>query len=68
MPANGGVLGQDRDAPLFFERVGVHHALFDDLIFAEGSSLTKHFVDESGLPVVDVRDNGDVANLHSLKR
>ena len=50
-----------------FQRIGIHHAFFYDLIFAEGSSLAEHFVDEGGLPVVDVRDDGDVANLHSLK-
>jgi hypothetical protein len=28
--------------------------------------LTEHLVDEGGLPVVDVRDDGNVADLHSL--
>ena len=68
VPANGRVLREDGDAPLFLERVGVHDALFDDLVVAEGSGLAEHLVDEGGLPVVDVGDDGDVANLHSLKR
>ena len=39
----------------------------DDLVVAEGAGLAEHLVDQRGLPVVDVRDDGDVANLHSLE-
>ena len=38
----------------------------DDLILAERAGLAEHLVDQGGLPVVDVRDDGDVADLHSL--
>ncbi len=34
----GGVLGQDGDAALFFEVVGVHDALGDGLVGAEGAA------------------------------
>jgi hypothetical protein len=53
--------------PLALERVGVHHALGDDLIIPEGAGLAEHLVDEGRLPVIDVRDDGDITNLHSLK-
>ena len=66
VPAHGGVLGEDRDAPLALERVGVHHALLHDLIVAERAGLPEHLVDERRLAVIDVGDDGDVANLHSL--
>ena len=56
------VLGQDGDAALFFEVVGVHDALGDGLVGAEGARLTQHGVDEGGLAVVDVGDDGDVAD------
>ncbi len=63
----GRVLGEDGDAALALERIGVHHAFCDDLIFPEGAGLPKHLVDEGRLPVVDVRDDGDVADFHSLE-
>ncbi len=67
VPADGRVLGQNRDAPLALERVGVHHALLHDLILTKRARLAEHLVDERGLAVVDVRDDGDVADFHSLE-
>ena len=57
-----GVLGEDGDAALFFEVVGVHDALGDGFVGAEGAGLAEHGVDERGLAVVDVGDDGDVAD------
>jgi hypothetical protein len=68
LPAHRGVLGQDRDAPLALERVRVHHPVLDDLVVAEGPALAEHLVHESRLPVVDVGDDGDVANLHNARK
>jgi hypothetical protein len=65
-PANRCILGEDGDPPLTLERVGVHHALLHHLVFAECARLAEHLVDERGLAVIDVRDNGDVADLHRL--
>ena len=56
------VLGEDGDAALSFEVVGVHDALGDGFIGAEGAGLAQHGVDEGGLAVVDVGDDGDVAD------
>ena len=67
LPADRGVLREDGDPALTLERVGVHHALGDDLIVAEGAGLPEHLVDEGRLPVIDVGDDGDVTNLHSLE-
>ena len=58
---DGGVLGEDGDAALALELVGVHDALGDLLIGAEGAGLAQHGVDEGGLAVVDVGDDGDIA-------
>ena len=58
---DGGVLGQDRDAALALEVVVVHGALGDALVGAERAALAEHRVDEGGLAVVDVGDDGDVA-------
>ena len=58
---DGGVLGQDGDAALALELVRVHDALGDLLIGAEGAGLAEHGVDQGGLAVVDVGDDGDIA-------
>ena len=57
---DGRVLGQDRDAALALEVVVVHGALGDALVRAEGAALMQQRIDERGLAVVDVRDDGDV--------
>ncbi len=67
--ADGGVLGKDGDAALALEIVRVHHAVHDLLIFAVHAALLEHFVNEGGLAVVNVGDDGDVAKLvvlHSI--
>ena len=55
-----GVLGEDGDAALALEVVGVHDALGDGFVGAEGAGLAEHGVDQGGLAVVDVGDDGDV--------
>ncbi len=63
VPAHRRVLGQDRDSALALERIGIHHALDDDLIIAECAGLPEHLVHERSLAVIDVRDDGDVSDL-----
>ena len=58
---DGGVLGQDGDAALALELVAVHRALGDALVGAERAALVQQRVDQRGLAVVDVGDDGDVA-------
>ena len=40
---------------------GVHNSLGNSLILTENAALFEHFVNEGGLTVVNVRDNGDVS-------
>ena len=61
LPANARVLRQDRDAALALQIVRVHHAVGDDFVVAEGPRLAEHVIDQRGLPVVDVRHDGDIA-------
>src|SRR6478609_4942917 len=63
LPVDGRVLGLDRDALLLFEVHGVHGALFDALVGAVDTALLEELVDEGGFPVVDVGDDGDVADV-----
>src|SRR5690606_18575799 len=58
---NGTVLGQNRNAALFFEVIRVHDPFRNRLIFAEGAGLTQQLVDQGSFTVIDVGNNGDVA-------
>jgi hypothetical protein len=60
---DGGVLREDRDPALAFEVVRVHDAFGDLLVRAEGAALAQHGVDQRGLAMVDVGDDGDVAEV-----
>src|SRR5207248_8570303 len=57
------VLGEDRDALLALEVHRIEHTLGHVLVRAERTRLPQHRVDERRLPVVDVRDDRDVAEL-----
>jgi hypothetical protein len=59
---DGAVLGQDGDAALLLDGVGIHDPLADLLVRGEGAGLLEQAVDQRGLAVVDVGDDGDVAD------
>ena len=63
---NGGVLGQDGDAPLPLQIVGVHHPVHHGLILAVDAGLLEHLVHQRGFSVVNVSDNGYVAQFFIL--
>ena len=64
LPHERGVLGENRDAALAFQIVGIHGALDDALVLAKRARLFQKLVDERRLAMVDVRDDRDVAELH----
>ena len=66
LPEDRGRLGEDGDAALALEVVGIHRALGHPLVLAERAGLLQQPVDQRGLAVVDVGDDGDVAELHDL--
>ena len=59
--ADPGVLGEDRDAALALQIVGIHDPFRHLFIRAEDPALLEHGVDQSGLAVVYVRNDGDVS-------
>src|SRR5262249_13809669 len=59
------VLREDRDALLALEVHRVHDPLGHVLVRAEGAGLPQHRVDERRLAVIDVRHDGDVADVIS---
>ena len=62
---DGRVLGQYRDAPLFFEVVRIHHARDKLLVQPECPRLPEHMINERRLAVIDVRDDSDVTYVLS---
>ncbi len=60
-----GILREDGDAALALELVRVHDAFDDFLVLAEGASLAKHIIHQRRLAVIDVSDDGDVADVVS---
>ena len=59
----GAVLGQNGDTALTLDIAAVHDTLCHDLIVAESAALTQHGIHQRGLAVVNVSDNGDVAQI-----
>jgi hypothetical protein len=63
VPGTVGSGRLDGDALLALEVHRVHDAVIDVLVLSEGAGLPEHGVDQRGLAVVDVRHNGDVAQI-----
>ena len=63
LPLHGAVLGADGDAALALEVVAVHHALVDVGVLAEHVGGAEDAVDQGGLAVIDVGDDGEVTDL-----
>ena len=64
LPQDARALGEDGDAPLALEIVGIHGALAHPLVLAERAGLLQELVDQRGLAVVDVGNDCDVSELH----
>ena len=63
VPLESGVLGPNGDPFFALQIHRIHHSLLDLLIGAEGAGLAQELVDERGLAVVDVGNDGNVTNL-----
>ena len=63
---NGDVLGQDGDTALALLIVGVQNALLHFLVLTEHVGRPQQAVDQRGLTMVDVRDDGNVAKAFLL--
>ena len=66
LPLHRCGLRQNRDAALALQIVGVHRALNLALVVAVDAGLLQQAVNQRGLAVVDVGDDGDVAEVHGL--
>ena len=68
LPFHAGAFRQDGDAALALLVVGIHGALVHVLVFAHRAGLLEQLVDQGGLAMVDMGDDGNVANFHKSKR
>jgi hypothetical protein len=60
---DGAVLREDGDAPLPLEGIGVEHTGVGIVALGERAAAFEQAVDERGLAVIDVGDDGDVAEV-----
>src|SRR5437764_755397 len=63
VPLKGSILRANGDSFFALEIHRIHHPFLDLLIRAEGAGLAQELIDERGLAVVNVRNDGDVTNL-----
>ena len=61
VPFDRGVLGEDGDALFSFQVARVHDPVGDLLVGREGARLAQHLVDQRGLSMVHVGDDGDIS-------
>ena len=61
LPIDGRVLRKDGDAALALELARVHEALAAVAMRAQGTGLAQELVHERGLAMIDMGDDGDVA-------
>jgi hypothetical protein len=62
------VLGEDGDAALSLDGILIHDAIAHLLVGGEGPGLLQQAIDQRGLAMIDVGNDGDVSNraLHGL--
>jgi len=56
------VLGQNGDAALALQVVGIHHALGQRLILTKRAGLAQHLVNQRSLAMVNMGDDGDITD------
>ena len=61
----GCVFGENGDPSFSFDIIGVHDSFPDLLVFTEDAALTEKLIYQSGLAMVNVSDDGYVANIFS---
>ena len=63
---NRSIFGKDGNASFPFDIVGVHDSLLNFLILTKNAALLKQLIDQCGLAVIDVGDNGYVSDIFAF--
>ena len=61
VPLDSSVLGEDGNAPFLLQIIGVHDPLDIASAISQGAGLLQQLVHQGGLAVVNVGDDGDIA-------
>ena len=64
LPFHRRGLGQNGNPALALQIIAVHRPLADSLIVPEKTRLFEQFIHQSGLAMINVRDDRDIANIH----
>ena len=64
LPLHRGALGEDGDAAFLFQVVAVQCPFCDVLMLAERARLSEQLIDKGSFAMIDMRDDGDVPDLH----
>ena len=67
VPINGRAFGQNGDAALFFQIAFVHGPFHHSLVGAKGSTLTQNRIHQGCFSMVNVGNNGNVAQASVLR-
>src|SRR4029077_1766395 len=68
VPLDAGAFGQDGDASLAFQIVGIQRPLLHVLVLSHRARLLQELVHKRGLAMVDMGDDGNVADVHKNGR
>ena len=63
LPRQGDVLGQDRNPAFPLQVVGVQDAVLSQFVVTEVPGLTEHAVNKGRFAVINMRNDGDVAEI-----
>jgi hypothetical protein len=63
LPPNRRVLRKNGDATFALERTRIHHTLWRHFARIERTGLSEELIDEGGLAMIDVRDDGDITEI-----
>ena len=63
VPEDGSVLRLDRDAFFTFQIHGIHGAFLHGLVGPVGAARLQKLVNQGGFPMVNVSDDGEIAEL-----
>ena len=67
VPQHGGGLGEDGDPAFALLIIGVHRPFDGGLVGAENAGLRQQLIDECGLAMIDVGDDGDISEGHEVR-
>ena len=66
-PFDAGAFGQDRNAALALQIVGIQRALGDGLIVAKRTALLEQLVNKCRFAMINMCDDGNIPQVHGME-